>query len=78
MRATVCAGADITFWISGPATSLASTTVHLDLIGSPSVVATLPTDEPIGMSKVEHVRSQFIVVLPDRGPLQITRAAAAQ
>lgn len=73
-RATLCAGAEITFWISGPATSLASTTAHLDQMAKATHwMADVAPDEPIGMAKVGHVHAQFSVVLPGCGSLQITR-----
>jgi hypothetical protein len=73
-------GAEITFWINGPAASLARYYVQLDQIGegSAAVVAALSTNEPVGLAKVEHRHGQFIVVLPEQEPPQIAHATSDQ
>jgi hypothetical protein len=63
--------ANIRSWIIAPGMQLAKHYVQIGQIvegGGPAVAAAVRTDERIGLARVDHGPSQFLVVLPRRGP----------
>ncbi|GLW32215.1 hypothetical protein [Actinoplanes regularis] len=76
LLAALLVGADVSLWVNGPASQMAKFYAQLDQIvdGRTAVAAALDTDGIAGLARVQHGSWEYIVALPEEGPVVIGRA----